>query len=116
MSKSTCELITMQNYDILPFRVSLLEHPVLNCSELFRIVLICSELFSSAPEGSVDAYKVADTWKDFFNIEPTGINRVEADASAAGWYSINGQRSSSARKGLNIMRTADGKIRKVIIR
>ena len=77
----------MQNYDILPFRVSLLEHPVLNCSELFRIVLICSELFSSAPEGSVDAYKVADTWKDFFNIEPTGINRVEADASAAGWYS-----------------------------
>jgi hypothetical protein len=54
-------------------------------------------LFSSAPEGSVDAYKVADTWKDFFNIEPTCINRVEADASAAGWYSINGQRSSSAR-------------------
>ena len=68
------------------------------------------------PEGSVDAYKVADTWKDFFNIEPTGINRVEADASAAGWYSINGQRSSSARKGLNIMRTAAGKTRKVIIR
>ena len=66
MSKSTCELITMQNYDILPFRVSLLEHPVLNCSELFRIVLICSELFSSAPDkaqkkhqsvGS-DAYRV----------------------------------------------------------
>ena len=50
MSKSTCELITMQNYDILPFRVSLLEYPVLNCSELFRIVLICSELFSSAPD------------------------------------------------------------------
>ena len=46
----------------------------------------------------------------------TGINRVEADASAAEWYSLNGQRSSSARKGLNIMRTADGKTRKVIVR
>ena len=68
------------------------------------------------PEGSIDAYKAADVWKEFFNIEPTGINRVEADASAAEWYSINGQRSSSARKGLNIMRTADGKTRKVIIR
>lgn len=68
------------------------------------------------PEGSIDAYKAAEVWKEFFNIEPTGINRVEADASAAGWYSINGQRSSSARKGLNIMRTADGKTRKVIIR
>ena len=68
------------------------------------------------PEGSIDAYKAAEVWKEFFNIEPTGINRVEADASAAGWYSINGQRSSSARKGLNIMRTADGKTRKVIVR
>ena len=68
------------------------------------------------PEGSIDAYKAAEVWKEFFNIEPTGINRVEADASAAEWYSINGQRSSSARKGLNIMRTADGKTRKVIVR
>lgn len=67
------------------------------------------------PEASIDAYKAADTWKDFFNIE-AGINHVGADASAAGWYSINGQRSSSARKGLNIMRTDDGKTRKVIIR
>ena len=68
------------------------------------------------PDGCVDAYKAADTWKDFFNIE-TGIKDIQTNApTVVDSYLFNGQRSSSVRKGLNIIRTKDGQTRKVIVR
>ena len=68
-------------------------------------------------ETSIDAYKAADTWKDFFNIEPTGIKGIQAKGSEVkDSYSLNGQRTSSNYRGLTIQRSSDGKIRKVIFR
>lgn len=68
-------------------------------------------------ETSIDAYKAADTWKDFFNIEPTGIKGIQAKGSEVkDSYSLNGQRTSSNYRGLTIQRSSDGKTRKVIIR
>lgn len=67
------------------------------------------------PEGSIDAYKAADVWKDFFNIE-TGLNGISADAEAsAEWFDLRGRSISTPRKGLNIIRQ-NGKTKKVVIR
>lgn len=69
------------------------------------------------PEGSVDAYKAADVWKDFFNIEATGIKQVSVNEDdAAQWYDLNGQRQAQPRKGIVIKRQANGKISKVIVK
>lgn len=67
------------------------------------------------PEGSIDAYKAADVWKDFFNIE-TGLNGISADAEAnAEWFDLRGRSISTPLKGLNIIRQ-NGKTKKVVIR
>lgn len=69
------------------------------------------------PEGSVDAYKAADVWKDFFNIEATGIKQVSVNEDdAAQWYDLNGQRQAQPRKGIVIKRQANGKISKMIVK
>ena len=68
------------------------------------------------PEASIEDYKTATVWKDFFSIE-SGINNVQADGSVVtDFYTIDGQHRYSARKGLNIMRTKDGQTRKVVVR
>lgn len=68
------------------------------------------------PDASVEDYKTAFVWKDFFSIE-SGINNVQADGSVVtDFYTIDGQHRYSARKGLNIMRTKDGQTRKVVVR
>ena len=48
------------------------------------------------PKESIDAYKAANQWKDFTNIEAigevSGIESIEAEASSAEYYKLNGQR------------------------
>ena len=48
----------------------------------------------------------------------TGINSVEAtaNAKAAQFFNVNGMRLSAPQKGLNIVRTADGKTCKQIVK
>lgn len=66
------------------------------------------------PNGTVDAYKVAEGWKEFFNI--TGLNGISTDTEAsADYFDLQGRSSSQPRKGLNIIRQ-DGKTRKVVVR
>jgi len=68
------------------------------------------------PDGSVDAYKSAYVWKNFFNIE-SGINDAKNELTIVkDSYSIDGQRTKSNHRGLTIQRTNDGKTRKVIVR
>lgn len=68
------------------------------------------------PEASINAYKAAFVWKEFFNIE-TGFNSIENKAFVTtDSYSINGQRTNSNHRGLTIQRTSDGQTRKVIVR
>ena len=68
------------------------------------------------PEGSIDLYKAADVWKDFFNIEATGIKQISVNEDATQWYDLNGQRYAQPRKGIVIKRQANGKISKVIVK
>ena len=48
----------------------------------------------------------------------TGINSVEAAANAksAQFFNVNGMRLSAPQKGLNIVRAADGKTYKQIVK
>lgn len=46
----------------------------------------------------------------------TGISNVERQASADEVYDLQGRRLSRAQHGLNIIRTADGKLRKVMMK
>ena len=44
----------------------------------------------------------------------TGIGTIQADMQHAEWYTIEGRRISAPRKGLNILRKADGTVKKVM--
>ena len=46
----------------------------------------------------------------------TGIGTIHADTEQAEWYTIEGRRISAPRKGLNIMRKADGTVKKVMVK
>ena len=77
------------------------------------------------PENSLEIYSNADQWKVCKNIvaltdndpKPTGITIVNNKAQTGEhYYSLDGQRLATLRRGLNIMRTADGKNKMLIIR
>ena len=67
------------------------------------------------PGGSIDAYKVADTWKDFFNIE-SGISSTSVDATEVQRFGLDGSTLRTSKRGLNLIRYSDGQTRKVIVR
>ena len=57
------------------------------------------------PSGSVDSYKTADVWKDFFNIE-AGINIIAADEAKSNViYDLQGRKinGESVQKGMYIL-------------
>ena len=57
------------------------------------------------PAGTVDKYRATKGWQDFVNIEEmgeSGINHVEAQASDAPYYNLNGQRIAQPKKGIYI--------------
>ena len=75
------------------------------------------------PKGSKDAYRQADGWKDFVNIEEvevTGIEAVTAEgvsnADITDIYDLNGRRRDALQPGVNIVKMSDGTTRKVIKR
>ena len=69
----------------------------------------------TVPVGTIDAYKAAEGWKEFFNIE-TNINGVRTDAATIiDSYSLNGQRVGQGHLGLTIQRTNKG-VHKVVVR
>ncbi len=71
------------------------------------------------PKSAITAYRAADQWKDFFFIEETGINAPkmgEADGVTYKNYDLNGQPLLQPRKGVNIMKSSDGKTKKVLVK
>ena len=75
----------------------------------------------SVPEGSVDAYKVAKGWKDFYNIVgiATGIESVTRHGykeAINSIYDLNGRQHQGLRHGLNIVRMSDGTVRKTMMK
>ena len=69
------------------------------------------------PEESLEAYKSAPQWKDFFNIE-TSIKGTLKSVSATEEerYTIGGTRIASPQKGINIIRMSDGTVKKVLVK
>jgi len=87
--------------------------PTCNSETFFNIDK--EKCYLSVPAASLDAYKKAEGWKDFFNIG-TGIQSAETGLMVTDRYSVGGQRLRSAHKGLNIIRSSDGTTRKVVVR
>ena len=48
--------------------------------------------------------------------ETTRINGIAAGAAGAEYYSVGGVKSDKAQKGMNVVRTADGKVKKVLVK
>ena len=79
------------------------------------------ECYLYVPEASVELYMEADQWKNFLifePIEPTGINtpNVDCDDVNDHYYDLNGQQLQQPRKGVNIVKSSDGKTRKIVVK
>lgn len=71
------------------------------------------------PKQSIDAYKTTDPWSNFVNVvalEATGIEGKPTDNAPRvdAVYDIDGRRTDSMKRGLNIVRMSDGTTRKVM--
>ena len=74
------------------------------------------------PEASIDAYKEAPVWLEFFNIH-SGIENVEMEDELGASsvveemerYSLDG-RVGGSEHGVNIVRMSDGTVRKVLVK
>ncbi len=73
------------------------------------------------PKNSLEAYKAADQWKDFKNMEkidPTGISLPGSNGNnkVVKRYDTNGRMTDKPFKGLNILKMGDGTTRKVMVK
>lgn len=72
------------------------------------------------PAGTIEAYKAAEGWSKFMEIEEdvaSGIEGVSSENNGiSGYYSTNGLRSDKPFKGLNIVKYSNGDVKKVIIK
>ncbi|MDY5849737.1 MAG: leucine-rich repeat domain-containing protein [Prevotella sp.] len=71
------------------------------------------------PKQSIDAYKTTAPWRYFVNVvalEVTGIEGTPTDNAPRvdAVYDIDGRRTDSMKRGLNIVRMSDGTTRKVM--
>ena len=73
----------------------------------------------NVPPQSIDLYKAAYAWNEFFNIEDAVYDICIDDKASidnGAWFNINGQSLDNARHGMNILRKEDGKAVKVFIK
>ena len=72
------------------------------------------------PTESVDAYKSADQWKDFNNIEPdpTKVNDISIieENSLKFYFDFNGRETPTLQKGMNIVKKANGQTIKIFVK
>ena len=71
------------------------------------------------PEVSLDAYRAADTWCDFVNIEELskdgGIDGIDADNRVVvARYDVNGREVDADYRGIVIVRYNDGSVEKMV--
>lgn len=93
------------------------EPPAIGWSGAFFMVPVeTCEL--NVPAGSIEKYAEAEGWKDFKNIKSTttGIELPVNSNENATYYGINGLRQDAPRKGINIKKTSNGKVKKILIR
>ncbi len=74
------------------------------------------------PEGSLAKYQNTEPWNQFGSIvaltdEETAIKSIDRDgASEMLRFTLDGRRINSPQKGLNIIKTRDGRTRKVVVK
>lgn len=72
------------------------------------------------PKGTIDKYKATEGWKKFVNIVeglPSSINQVGSDVSKIrNYYTINGNKTNTPKKGINIIRMDNGETQKILVK
>lgn len=73
----------------------------------------------SIPEGATSAYQQTDQWKDFFFID-NDMTKVatlnNGTTHPTQTYDMQGKKLNSPQPGLNIIKTSDGKTKKVMVK
>jgi len=74
----------------------------------------------SVPEGCASAYRNAPDWRDFYNIKEDATDIVvlkdTRDFEERSRYTLDGQRISQPRRGMNIVKMSDGTVKKVVVK
>ena len=95
------------------------ECPVCDRDTRFDMFSVYNTATLYVPKQSIDAYKTTDPWSNFVNVvalEVTGIEGTPTDNAPRvdAVYDIDGRRTDSMKRGLNIVRMSDGTTRKVM--
>ncbi len=95
------------------------ECPVYDKDSGFNMFYVYKTATLYVPKQSIDAYKTTDPWSDFVNVvalEDTGIEGKPTDNAPRvdAVYDIDGRRTDSMKRGLNIVRMSGGTTRKVM--
>ncbi|MGM9702153.1 MAG: hypothetical protein ACI3YZ_01160 [Prevotella sp.] len=91
---------------------SLAQQPPLAEPDIFGESAATESATLYVPDASLDAYKSADVWKDFFSIKgvsSTGISTTTSTDSVRDIYSLTGRKLSKPTKGVNIVRMSSGR-------
>ena len=111
---------TNSNNDLLVEIISLIENPTKDTGSSFSKA-IYNNATLYVPVGTMAKYKQTEGWKKFVWIEegiPTGIAPVKQEKIVGEEcrYDLNGNRVKGLRRGVNIVKTSDGKTRKVVVK
>ena len=95
------------------------ECPVCNIDSRYNMFSVFDTATLYVPKQSIDAYRTTDPWSNFVNVvalEDTGIEGKPTDNAPRvdAVYDIDGRRTDSMKRGLNIVRMSDGTTRKVM--
>ena len=95
------------------------ECPVYDKDSWYDLFSVYDTATLYVPKQSIDAYKTTDPWSSFVNVvalEDAGIegNPTDNAPRVDAVYDIDGRRTDSMKRGLNIVRMSDGTTRKVM--
>jgi hypothetical protein len=74
------------------------------------------------PKGTIEKYEATSAWNQFHSIEEIESTAIDdaiarkGESNEAKRYDLSGRRVSQSQRGLNIVRQADGTVRKVIVK
>lgn len=74
----------------------------------------------NVPQGSLEAYTTSDPWNNFLTIkeyDPTSVKSVNIESNTTDEvYLMDGRRVNTPQKGINILKSRDGRTRKLSIK